>query len=260
MAKEKQPYGTVLIKAASILDYLAESKEPQALNQIASATDITNSTTSKILDTLILIGYVKKNIGTKKYELGSALIKYANQYLANLDISKIAYPYLKKLQVELNETIHLGILEGDEILTINKIESQKPVVCLNSTIGLTKPLYCSAMGKAVLAIMSDDDINEYLDNIDLRAYTDKTITNKEELLKEIKDIRKNGYAVDNEEYEEDVYCIGVALSLGSQIYGAFSVSVPVYRITTEESENIVKEMLKTKININRELEQHYLFL
>lgn len=260
MEKAKQPYGTVLIKAASILDFLAATKEPQPLNVIAQATDLTSSTVLKILDTLLLIGYVKKHKETKKFELGSSLIKYANQYLANLDISKISYPYLKAMQSHLNETVHLGILEGDEILTVNKLETQKPIVCLNSRIGLTKPLYCSSMGKAVLSEFPENEIIDYLNRVELKAITENTITDCDVLLRQLQDIQRNGYAVDDNEGENDVYCLGTSLRLNNQTYGAFSVSVPSYRISPEVEAKIVQAILETKENILRELQQNYVFI
>ncbi len=260
METKKQPYGTVLIKAAKILDFLAANKEPQPLNIIAQETGFTNSTASKILDTLLLIGYVKKHTETKKYELGSGLIKYANKYLANLDISRIAYPYLKELQKELDETIHLGILEGDEILTVNKLESQKSIVCLNSRIGLTKALYCSAMGKAVLAEFSESELMGYLDRVELNAITKKTITDRDVLLQQLEDVKRKGYAIDDNESEEDVYCLGVSLHLNGQTYGAFSVSVPTYRISPSSEKQIVQAILEERGNILRELQQNYIFI
>lgn len=260
MENAKQPYGTVLIKASSILDFLSAKKDPQPLIIIAQETGLTSSTASKILDTLQMIGYVKKHPETKKFELGSALIKYANKYLANLDISKISYPYLKELQNSLDETIHLGILEGDEILTVNKLETNKPIVCLNSRIGLSKPLYCSAMGKAVLAEMSEDEVAVYLNRVELKAITKTTITDHDTLLEQLQDVKRNGFAVDDSEGENDVYCLGVSLRLNNQTYGAFSVSVPSYRITPAVKDEIVQAILKTKQNIMRELQQNYVFI
>jgi DNA-binding IclR family transcriptional regulator len=260
MENAKQPYGTVLIKAASILDVLSAKKEPQSLNVIAQESGLTSSTALKILDTLLLIGYVKKHPETKKFELGSALIKYANKYLANLDISKISYPYLKELQNSLDETIHLGILEGDEILTVNKLETNKPIVCLNSRIGLSKPLYCSAMGKAVLAEMSESEVLAYLSRVELKAITETTITDSETLFRQLEDVKRSGYAIDDNEGEKDVYCLGVSLVMNNQTYGAFSVSVPSYRITPEIRNQIVQAILKTKQNILRELQQNYVFI
>ena len=99
----------------------------------------------------------------------------------------------------MDETIHLGILEGDEILTVNKLETQKSIVCLNSRIGLTKPLYCSGMGKAVLAELPESELMEYFNRVELKAFTKNTITDRDVLLKQLQDIKRQGYAVDDSE-------------------------------------------------------------
>ncbi|MGR5908183.1 IclR family transcriptional regulator domain-containing protein [Bacillus paranthracis] len=108
---------------------------------------MTSSTTLKILETLVIIGYAKKYPETKRFGLGTSLIYYANQYLANLDITKITFPYLQKLQSNLDETVHLGILEEDKIFYINKLEPERPIIRMSSRIGMSIPLYCSAMGE-----------------------------------------------------------------------------------------------------------------
>src|SRR5437868_4052423 len=110
MNKDKQPYGTVLLKADLILDFLASSDKEQSLNQIAKATNLTNSTALKILDTLNLIGYVQKDHETKKFSLGTSLLKFANKAMNQLNIKKIAQPHLEELQRVTAETVHLGIL------------------------------------------------------------------------------------------------------------------------------------------------------
>ena len=111
MEEEKKPYGTVLLKAAKIIDHLSNSKEAQSLAAIAANTSLSSPTALKILDTLLLIGYVEKDEQTKRFTLGSALIRHANNRLAKLDIIKITDPYLRNLQAGLDETVHLGILD-----------------------------------------------------------------------------------------------------------------------------------------------------
>lgn len=260
MKQNKQPYGTVLIKASMILDFLSSSKNPQLLSEISSETGLTNSTASKILDTLSLIGYVKKDPETKKFSLGSVLIKYANDFLSNLDISKMSYPYLKDLQLQIDETVHLGIREGNDVLYVNKLETQKPVVCINSNIGRSLPLYCSAMGKAILADLPPKELESYLTSVKLEKITEKTINDKLSLVNEIKEIKINGYGIDDNENETGVYCLGAALSINGYNYGAISVSIPDFRATSEVKLFIVKKLLETKQNILRELQQKYVFI
>ncbi|WP_121613914.1 IclR family transcriptional regulator [Mesobacillus foraminis] len=238
MNTSKQPYGTVLIKADRILGFLSSCEKPQPLNIIAKETELTNSTALKILDTLLLIGYVHKDPETKKFSLGTKLIKYANKSINQLDIKQIAHPYLVDLQQKTTETVHLGILDDSSIVYVSKIESKNPI-CLYSQLGKHVPLYCSAMGKAIIAEHSDEEIEKYLRDTPLTQRTSNTITSKENFLREITRIRALGYAFDNSENEDGVFCVGTTLTTNNKNYGAISVSVPQYRVT----EDFLQEMI-----------------
>ncbi|MGC6768001.1 IclR family transcriptional regulator [Enterococcus sp. LJL128] len=248
---EAKPYGTVLIKAAKIMDYLAENPN-HSLQEIAKNTEMTASTTIKILDTLVLIGYVQKN-EDKSYRLGSKLIRYANQRLEQLDLAEITLPYLEKLQATIDETIHLGILNDNEILYINKLEPKHQTIRMSSKVGITRPLYSSAMGKAVLAKFSDEDFQSYLSDHVLTPYTENTITNPLRLVKELDEVRRSGIAFDDEEMEMDIFCIGASLEKEQQIIGAFSVSMPKYRLNEEAKQMIIQAVLQTKDALERVL-------
>ncbi|MEH7379266.1 IclR family transcriptional regulator [Bacillus sp. JJ1533] len=252
MQKKKQPYGTVLIKADNILKYLSTTDKPQSLQQIAKETELTSSTALKILDTLQLIGYVHKDEETKRFRLGKAIIKYANKALNSTEIKDLAQPYLEKLREQTTETVHMGILDQSNIIYITKLESFNPV-SLYSRVGKAIPLYCSAMGKSILADQSDDQIEDYLNNHTLEKKTENTITTKEDFMKEINEIRKNGYAFDNEEHEQDIFCVGASITVNGKNHGAFSVSVPKYRITDEFITQIIEYVLACKRGIESEL-------
>ncbi|MFC4324277.1 IclR family transcriptional regulator [Litchfieldia salsa] len=253
MTTSKQPYGTVLLKAKLILDFLSSSDEPQNLNTIAKHTELTNSTALKILDTLLLIGYVHKNIESKKFSLGQALIKYANKAINQLDIKDIAQPHLEELNKITTETVHLGILEDKNIVYVKKLESKKPV-SLYSQVGKIIPLYCSAMGKAILADKPDVEIEQYLGQTTLVQHTANTLTTKNEFIEEISKIRQLGYAFDNSEHENDVFCVGASLSVNEKNYGAISVSVPEYRLTDSFRQELIEAVQKCKSNILADLQ------
>jgi DNA-binding IclR family transcriptional regulator len=250
---ETKPYGTVLIKADQILNFLSESAQPQRLNVIAKATDLTNSTASKILNTLGLIGYVKRDPKTNEFELGPSIIKYAKQSIKQLDIKNIAQPHLEELQRITTETVHLGAIENDKMIYITKIESNNPVT-LYSQIGRSIPLYCSAMGKSILADQTSEEIDRYLDEHELIPKTENTITTKESFKNEMKSIRNQGYAVDDGEHEVDVFCIGANITAHGNNFGAFSVSVPKYRITEDFTNEIIKAVQNCKDAIEAELQ------
>lgn len=252
MEKQK-PYGTVLIKASYILDYLAGMPN-SSLQAIAKGTQLTSSTALKILDTLILIGYVEKNVD-KTYRLGSRLIRYANHDLEQNALVETTRPYLELLNEEVDETIHLGILATDEILYLNKIEPKGQTILMSSKIGITRPLYASAMGKAVLAEFSPEEYASYLEKTQLLPYTAHTITNSLKLADEIQQVQKSQVAFDDEEMEKDIFCVGASLMANQEIQGAFSVSLPKYRLTPEFRDKVIRLVLETKAQIEMQLQQ-----
>ncbi len=252
LTDKKQPYGTVLIKADTILKFLSTTDKSQTLQQIAKETELTSSTALKILDTLQLIGYVQKDEETKKFRLGKSIIKYANKALNQTDIKDIAKPYLEKLRKQTTETVHLGILDQASIVYITKLESFNPI-SLYSRVGKAIPLYCSAMGKAILADQNDQQIESYLNSITLEKKTENTLTTKEDFMIEINNIRERGYSFDNEEHEADIFCVGASITVDGKNHGAFSVSVPKYRITEDFIKQIIENVLTCKKEIESEL-------
>lgn len=252
LTEKKQPYGTVLIKADTILKFLSTTDKSQTLQQIAKETELTSSTALKILDTLQLIGYVQKDEETKKFRLGKSIIKYANKALNQTDIKDIAKPYLEKLRKQTTETVHLGILDQASIVYITKLESFNPI-SLYSRVGKAIPLYCSAMGKAILADQNDQQIESYLNSITLEKKTENTLTTKEDFMIEINNIRERGYSFDNEEHEADIFCVGASITVDGKNHGAFSVSVPKYRITEDFIKQIIENVLTCKKEIESEL-------
>lgn len=253
MSKQnKQPYGTVLIKANQILLYLAECQEPQRLYQIVEHTNLTNSTASKILNTLEIIGYVQRNPNNQEFSLGPTLTRFAQRSIEQMDIKEVSRTHLQQLQEATMETIHLGIMDHNRVVYIEKLESKNPVN-LSSQIGKSIPLYCSAMGKALLADLPDEKFEEYLQKNELLPKTAQTITSKTDLKKEIKRIRNLGYAFDDAEHEEDVFCVGASITVNGRNFGAFSVSVPKYRLTTQLLTKIIDEVQTCKQNIIADL-------
>lgn len=249
--EKTKPYGTVLIRAAKIMDYLSESPN-QSLQNIARNTEMTTSTTLKILDTLLLIGFVSRD-KNKNYRLGSKLIRYANQGMDQLDLVESTLPYLEKLQRIIDETIHLGVLADKEILYVNKLEAKHQTIRMSSKIGITRPLYSSAMGKAVLAEMEEEDYLNYLKDTPFIPFTEHTITNSLKLASELQEIRETGIAYDDEEMEKDIFCIGASLKKDGKILGAFSVSMPKYRLTEDFKNQIIKAIVETKKELTQAL-------
>ncbi len=252
---DKQPYGTVLIKAARIMDLLASTNEALSLQQISRGTDLTSSTALKILDTLVIIGYVNKDLKTKHFTLGSKLIRYANRFIEQQDLVFVARPFLEELQSKVNETIHLGVPKENGVMYVEKLEPKNQSIYMTSRIGGIRSLYSSAMGKAILAEYGSKELEQYFERTELIPYTAHTITNYLQLQEEIKNIQQVGVAFDDEEMEADCFCVGAALLRDREVVGAFSVSMPKYRLTSAFREKIILEIKKTKMKIEEVLNQ-----
>lgn len=259
MDKNTKPYGTVLIKASNILDTLASTSKPIPMKEISDLSGITLSTTSKILDTLEHIGYIKRG-ADRKYSLGGRLIHLASTSFMQFDIVRESYPALKRLNQQFEETVHLGMLQDDQVLYINKLSAKGNGKEMISRIGHTQDLYCSSMGKAMLASFEEQKQNEYIKHTDLIPRTDHTITNNEELVQQLNEIARSGYSIDDRESEGHVYCVGAVIdnneandAQNNHPY-AFSISVPYKKVTKELQEEMISAVIKTKNIIEFQLE------
>lgn len=249
---ENKPYGTVLIKAEKIMSFLSE-RPNSTLQKIAQGTEITSSTTSKILETLVLIGFVKRNEKNKEYSLGTKFIRYANKGIEQIGLVEVARPLLTELRNEIDETIHLGIFSDDEVLYVDKLEPRHQVIFMSTKIGTMRPLYSSAMGKAILSELSFEEVQEYLGRTKLIPYTENTITNSLKLINELETVKQLHVALDDEEMEKEIYCFGSSIKSQGKVIGAFSISMPKYRLNEERRNKIIESLIETKKKIEQKL-------
>lgn len=245
---EKQLYGTVLLKSKKILDYISSRNEAPTLKQISDGVNIAKPTVFKILQTLEYCGFVRSSSITKQYYLGTALINYGYKAAQSFDISNIAMPFLNKLRDETTEAVNLGILENNRIILLNRAKSSNNIR-FDLELGGAMEMYSSAMGKALLSTYSEEQLNRYLDQTALTPLTKNTITNREDLLEELSKIKQQGYALDNIENQEGIYCIGFPLIKNDHIFGAFSISAPVFRVDDDKIKNWIKLGTETKKEI-----------
>lgn len=244
---EKKLYGSVLLKAAEILDALAK-KGGQTIQLLSKETGISPSNLSKILETLMHIGYVIRD-QNKLYYLGSKFMKYHTQNIEAQRLLAVARPYLEELRESVDETIHLSVLENDKMVYIDKLEPQNKGIYMTSQVGLARSLYSSGMGKAVLSSFSEEQLTDYLAKTELVPLAKNTITTSEALRRDLVAIRERGYAIDDEEQENDGYCIAVKLEANDRVIGAMSVSFPKFRYTPAFEEEVVAKIQKTKTAI-----------
>ncbi|MCI1977592.1 MAG: IclR family transcriptional regulator [Liquorilactobacillus nagelii] len=243
-----QMYGTVLLKAKQITDFIAVNDSPVSLKELSDNLEITKPTILKILRTLEYCGFVNRNLDTGKYSLGTVYLRYGQKVAENFDIKELTRPYLEKLCDETNETINLGIVEKNKVVLLNKIESSRSVK-LVSTIGGTMEMYSSAMGKAFLAYYTPEKLTNYLQKNVLKSLTKNTITDPIKLQENLKIIKKNGFSIDDIENQIDIFCVGFILRKNAKSYGAFSISAPQYRVDEEVLQRFIKYGREAQQNI-----------
>ncbi len=215
-------------KAIRILDALS-SNEGLGVTELSRSLDYPKSSVHSILKTLESESLIEKNAETAKYHLGLKLIEFGNRAQLNLDICKISHPYLKNLNKLTDETVHLTVLDNNEVLYVDCIES-KQWLRTYSVIGLRAPLYCTAVGKALMANLDYNHAWKIIREQGLNRITENTITEEDVMFTELESIRNQGYAIDNMEHEDHLVCVGAAIrDAKGEAFASISVSGPVSR-------------------------------
>ncbi len=245
MEEKKNPI-QVADKIFLVMETLAQNG-PMGLLEISTQLGLNKTTTHRILSSLHYTGYVTQNTENAKYSLSLKILELGNKVLEKMDIIDITSPYLRQLTEFSGETVHLVQLDGINAIYINKMESTSNSLRLVSRIGKRIPLYCSSVGKALLADMPDEKIHEIWLASDIRKLTENTITDWQNFLETIREVRKNGFAYDNEENEIGVKCVATALdSRNPDTSFAISVSGPASRITDDKATKIAYKLLEIK--------------
>lgn len=235
----KRIYGTAILKAKTIMDFIMESPAPPTLTEISRNTHINKATALKVLRTLELCDYVKCQGREKYYYLGTIFLRYAQTTLKNFNIETVAKPALSSLRDQTNETVNLGILNNKSAVLLSKLETPSEVKLISS-IGKGLKLYSSSLGKALLSTFTDEALSDYITSTELKAITENTITNPDQLIKDIKLTQQRGYALEDQENQPDVICVGFPIVKDNHVYGAFSISAPKYRVSKEKMSDFIK--------------------
>ena len=245
----------VFNKLLSILEILLQQNSPTNMTEISEKLGLYPSTIHRILDTLKHWGYVEQEADTQRYQLGPKLLELGLAKLNQMDLVREATPYLKDLINQCNETVHLGILREGEVFYLAKEESSQTIrMC--SYVGKRAPLHCTALGKVLLADIPEEERKKILEDKELPRLTDKTITDKKELEKELKVVKKQGFALDRGENEKDVRCIAAPIrNHQGKVIAAISISSPAYRTDLNKQNYLKKALIQVSNEISKRLGQ-----
>ncbi|MFJ2034253.1 IclR family transcriptional regulator [Streptosporangium sp. NPDC087985] len=237
-----------VVKAFELIKVIADvGPQGIGLQDLAARSGVVASTAHRYMASLLELGVVERDtVGA--YRLGIGLVTLAGRYLEEDVLRKAVHPYLVKLAEISGETAHLGVRVGDRLVYVDKVESAKSVR-LVSHIGSQAPMHCTSMGKALLSLAGDDERRNLADG-PLERPTPKTLTGVD-LLEELERVRSQGFALDDEENEEGVRCLGVPLvNAAGRAVGAFSVSAPANRFSVEDCHRLAPSAIRYAAEIS----------
>lgn len=233
-----------------VLETLARTG-PIGLSDLCREVSLNKTTLHRILNSLLYLGYVRRDESTAHYSLTYKIWDIANQFVSKIDLVEEAKPHLKELAAKTGETVHLVQIDGTYAIYIAKEESESSVR-LVSMVGKRIPLYCSGVGKALLADMTDEEVRQIWDQSEHIPLTEHTITDFSTLMSELRVIRQRGYAMDNEENELGVRCVAATISIVEQTpQYAFSISAPLHRMDDKRMKEIAGYALQMKEKLSR---------
>ena len=218
----------VIGRAAMLMDVIAAAGSPLSLKILSADTGLHPSTAFRILASLTQVGFIERD-SAGHYLLGRKLVQLAGRVRRGIDIRKEALDIMRELRDELGETVNLTVREGDEVIYLERVSARR-MMRVDQVIGSRAPLHVTAVGKLMLGELGDDFVRAYAQRTGLTAFTPHTITSVGRLLDEVHAVNEDHCALDNEEAEEGVGCIGTLIYDNSGgVVGGLSVSAPIER-------------------------------
>lgn len=252
MDSNKENTSTVksIERALKILESFRNSTPEMGLMDIAEKVGLTKGTTHRIISTLCSANYIAQDCKAGKYRLGPKVFELGCIAQNHMELYRVAKPFLYKLREKTNETVHLVIAVSEEVLYIDKVDSLEPIR-MNSFIGQRLPMYCTGVGKVLLAHKSREHRYKIYKDKGLRSLTPNTITSVEKMEAELEKIKTKGYAFDDEEGQSGLKCIASPIfDYQGNVISAISVSGPSYRMGAEKIEVIVGDILEVSKEIS----------
>lgn len=242
-----------LDRGLRILEILSENDD-LSITELAEMLEVNKSTVSRMIETLKEHDMVQMNKTTKKYRLGLRVL-YLGKYLEkNLNIIDIARPIIKDVAEEIAQSVHLCAFNNTMAYVIDQVVRGKNNYSMSATVGMIEPMHASSVGKCIMAYRREELLQKMLENYEFLKYTDKTIQDKEEFLKELARIKKQGYAIDNEEVAVGVRCVAVPIfSFGNHVRYSIGVSGPIPLMTESNMRLYIEKLGRAARKISREL-------
>lgn len=240
-----------LVKGIAIINLLAAHKDGMRLTDLVSQMDVPRGTVVRLLS-VMMDSHLVRHSHDGRYRLGPQCAVWGSNFLSGLELREVAADVMARLSQLSDETCHLGVRDGGSVLYIDKVESPHSLRMV-SRVGGCNPLHCTGIGKAMLAYIPQDELNEYCSH-PLERRTANTIVAPEILRAELERIRDRGYAVDDVENEIGVRCVGASIfDHSGDVAGAVSLAGPTMRMTWERIEQLTGPIIEAAQEISARL-------
>jgi IclR family pca regulon transcriptional regulator len=232
-------YVEALSRGLQILGVFSEESPSLSLTQIASSVGLDKSTTFRFAYTLEMLGYLERDAQTKQYRPGLQVLRLGFAALNSLEVAQIAQPYLKALSKESDETTNMTVRDGAEIIYIARNRTRQ-LVGANLHVGSRLPVHCTCMGKAQLIDLSRQELVDLLGEGPYPKMGPNTITTLDALVSELDDVRRQGYAINDEELAAGLRAVAAPVRRhDGEIVAAINVSAPTARASRQEIEHLL---------------------
>ena len=243
-----------VIRALQILEAFSFTKPTYTNAELARELNLNKSSVTRLLYSLEKARFIKRNKETGAYQLTHKSHQIGRVYIKQVDVHKVSMPILEKLTAKCQEVSHLGILDEMEVLYLDWVESNQSI-SLPSMTGLKLPAYCTGNGKNFLAHMDKKTLSSYFEKVQMVQHTSTTITSPEILKKQLKQVKKQGYACDFGEFHQDVIFVSAPVFDDTgQIIAGISIAGPEFRMGNDVlQKEIIPELKKAALKISTQL-------
>ena len=236
----------------SIIEVLAQFPQGLPLQDVAAHTGLAKSTAHRLLCSLISLGYALQDGMTGQYRLTLKMFELSSGVVSQMDVLSGAKPHLDRLAMRSGEAVHLVIRDGVDVLYLYK--SEVGGMRMGSRIGLRRPMYCTGVGKAIMATLTPEEVETIWKHSTRKALTPHTITSYPQMLAQLKKVKQRGWAIDDEENELGIRCLAIALpGLKGRADAAFSISSLAPNMTDERLEKLARMAMLTRQDILRDM-------
>ena len=213
----------------AIMEEIARNRDGIGLAELSKRVGLHNSTTFHLVKTMVSLGYVRQLKDSKRYRIGRPLFALAASALDEIEMMSLAAPVLEDLSRQTGEAAHFSVRMGDAVVVLART-SGPGAFQLTDRVGVVRPAHCTALGKIILASLSEDQLKRFLDRVELTPSTAKSITEAPALRREVAEVRRTGVAYDEGEFNIEVRCVAVPVrDFTGQIAGALGISGPIWR-------------------------------